>query len=69
MPKIKNTNPLKTALRVAGQVVEYGEVIEVEKSVAQSLTKSQNFTKATLADSKASAKSSKKSSASDAETN
>lgn len=51
MPKIKNTNPQKTALNVGGEIVEFGGILEVDKAAAESLIASPNFEKASLAES------------------
>ena len=52
MVNIKNVNPLKSALNVLGQNVEYGGIIDVPRDVADELMKSPNFEKASLEDAK-----------------
>jgi hypothetical protein len=52
MVNIKNTSPLETALLLEGQKVEFGDIIDVPKDVADYLIATPNFSKASLDDAK-----------------
>ena len=52
MVNIKNTSPLETALLIEGRKVEFGDIIDVPKDVAEYLIATPNFSKASLDDAK-----------------
>ncbi|QDP46574.1 MAG: hypothetical protein Unbinned4098contig1000_34 [Prokaryotic dsDNA virus sp.] len=52
MVNIKNINPLEAPLQVEGRVVDFGDVIDVPKNIADNLISTPNFEKASLSDAK-----------------
>tara|TARA_R110000824_G_scaffold82382_6_gene206493 strand:- start:1623 stop:1817 length:195 start_codon:yes stop_codon:yes gene_type:complete len=52
MVNIKNISPIGGGLLVEGTVVEFGDILDVSKEIAEYLISTPNFQKATLDDAK-----------------